>query len=346
MSSTWDVTYTECNDGTGLHLVTATNKKDPSLSHSQPCRLVKGSPNLSSLTEERFDYIDQNLKYKPSDIIITSYPKCGTTWTEQCVLLLLCGGNKDMMDPSYKNSYAPGINHFGKIWPEATINQDPTEKDRCGLEFVSLTMEQFDNAPSPRLIKSHARQEHLVGCHGQGLQNIPEGTKVLIVSRNPLDACVSSYYHAFNPFKCGWKFDAWASVFLSGKIMFGSYFEWVKGWWEDVQKHPTKALWLQYEDMQTDPRGQIIKIAEYLEIPYTKELIDKVLLFSSFDSMKKQAEEKGGNHNGHLRQGKSGDWQNHFTSELVEEFRIKYTQELAGTGLVFPIGHGEEDFHA
>jgi hypothetical protein len=298
------------------------------------------------LTEERFDVIDKNIKYKPDDIIIVSYPKCGTTWTEQCVLLLLNGGDKDLLDPSNKNIYRPESKAMGKLWPEATINQDPNEHLSSGLEFAPLSFEEFDNAPSPRVIKSHARYEQLLGCQGEGIKNLPDGVKVLVVSRNPLDACVSSYYHAFNPFKSGWVFDAWAAVFLSGHIMFGSYFEWVKGWWEDIQAHSDKGMWLQYEDMQSDPRGQIVKIAEYLKIPVTDEIVDKVLRYSSFDSMKEQAQAKGGNFNEHLRQGKSGDWKNHFGPELVAEFRERFETELRGTGLTYAVGQGEEPFTA
>jgi hypothetical protein len=346
MTEAWRVECTECADGSGLHLIKATNKADPSLNHQQKFRVVRGVTNLTTLTEERFDYIDKHVKYRKGDIIITSYPKCGTTWTEQCVLLLLNDGNKDALDPSHKTVYRPGSNAPGKLWPEASILQDPKEHETTGLEFAPVSIEEFDSAPDRRVIKSHARYEQLVGCEGRGLANVPEGVKVLIVSRNPLDACVSSYYHAFNPFKQGWTFDAWAAVFLSGKIMFGSYFEWVRGWWEGLQAHPDKGLWLQYEHMQEDARREIVRIAEFLDIPATDEIVDKVLQYSSFDSMKEQAQQKGGNHNDHLRKGKSGDWKNHFSPELVREFRERYNAEMAGTDLVYSIGEGEEPFAA
>lgn len=343
MTSKWIVEKTLCEDGSGLHVISATSSEDPSIKHTSKVRFLDGVANLTKLTDERFQYIDTNVVYKPDDIIITSYPKCGTTWTEQCVLLLLNQGNKDLLDPSHKNVYQPGSNVRGKLWPEASIGNDPMDVARSGcLEFAPITLDEFNNAPGPRVIKSHARSEHLLGCNRQGLAGIkPDGVKVLIVSRNPLDACVSSYYHAFNPFKSGWPFDAWASVWLTGYVTFGGYFEWVRGWYEDVQRNPTKAMWLQYEDMQSDPRDQIVKIAEYLEIPVTDAIVDSVLRYSSFDSMKEQAGAKGGDHEGHLRKGKSGDWKNHFTDALVQEFRVKYSREMAGTELSFAIGDGE-----
>ena len=176
----------------------------------------------------------------------------------------------------------------------------------------------------------------------KGLSELPEGAKVIIVSRNPLDACVSGYYH----FAKGWDFEAWAAVWLSGYAYFGDFFEWVRGWHEDALHHPDKGLWLQYEDMQSDPRGQIVKIAAFLNIPVTEEIVDKVLKYSSFDSMKEQANAKGGDQGGHLRQGKSGDWRNHFSDSMVQEFRAKYAAVLAGTGLVYSVGEGGVDFTA
>jgi len=285
-----------------MRTVTATSVSDPTVQHSDKLRVLNGVPMMGVLTPERFKYLNENIAYRAGDIIVVSYPKCGTTWTEQCVLLLLNQGNNDLMDPSNKNTYIPGSNVLGKIWPEATIHVDPAAyENTAGLEFQPITLEDFNTATTPRVIKSHARVEQLIGCNGEGLSRIPEGVKVLVVSRNPLDACVSSYYHAFNPHKCGWSFEAWAAVWLEGQVRFGSYFEWVRDWHRDILNNPSKGMWLQYEDMQRDPRGQIEQIAAYLNIPVTPEIVDKVLHFSSFDTMKASAAAKGGDHNGHLR---------------------------------------------
>jgi len=254
------------------------------------------------------------------------------------VLLLLNGGDPELMDPSHKNIFQPGTKFLSKMWPEAAIEQDPMWGTKAGKEFATISMEDFDTAVEPRVIKTHQQASLLLGCGRQCLKNLPEGTKTIIVNRNPLDACVSCYYHAFNPYKSGWPFDAWASVWLAGNISFGSWFDWVKSWYTEVQSNPGRALWLHYEDMQKDARGEIAKIATYLDLLVTEELLDKVVLHSSFDSMKQQAAAKGGDAGGHLRKGKSGDWRNHFSDEMLAEYRAHYAREMAGTGLVFSIG--------
>jgi hypothetical protein len=37
-------------------------------------------------------------------LTVTTFPKCGTTWMEQIVLLLLNGGDVEALDPLSKNS--------------------------------------------------------------------------------------------------------------------------------------------------------------------------------------------------------------------------------------------------
>jgi hypothetical protein len=154
--------------------------------------------------------------------------------------------------------------------------------------------------------------------------------KVVIVTRNPLDACISSYYHSFNPFKSGWPFDAWASTWLAGYAMYGSYFDWVKGWHEELQRYPDKAIWIQYEDLKEDAVRETSRLARYLGVEQANDdaFIQKVIEYSSFETMVKQAEEKGGDTIGHLRKGKVGDWKNHFSADLFAEFQQTMIQEL------------------
>jgi hydroxyjasmonate sulfotransferase len=343
----WNVECTENENGVNISCqVVASLVSDPEQKHSYSFQKVNATPHLNSCNQERWNDLDSKIKYKKSDIIICTYPKCGTTWTEQCVLLLLNGGNETLLDPSHKNIYQPGSQTIGKLWPEAQIEQNPDTQLTAGLEFAPISWEQFDAVPEPRVIKSHATRQLLLGCNGQGLAQIPEGVKVLVVTRNPLDACVSSYYHAFNPFKSGWPFAAWAALWLAGFPLWGSYFHWVRDWFQDVKAYPEKAIWLQYEDMQKDPAAEVEKIAQFLGIPVTPDVVANVVRLSSFDSMKAQAAAKGGDHSNHLRQGKSGDWKNHFSSAIVQEFRDQFNADLADSGVSYSVGADAEKFEA
>ena len=43
----------------------------------------------------------------------------------------------------------------------------------------------------------------------------------------------------------------------------------------------------------------------------------------------------------HLRKGGVGDWRNHFTPELEQQFRQTFAARMKGTGLRFDLGEGE-----
>jgi hypothetical protein len=168
---------------------------------------VRGCAYPVTCNEERWEYLNSNIRYRSSDILVVTYPKCGTTWIEQVVLLLLNRERASHLDTAGKNSYHPINNPVGKIWPEACINQDPVKGAEIGKEFETLMWAEFENAPAPRLLKSHAPVQLLLGTNSEGVEALPPGAKVVIVSRNPLDACVSCFYHAWNPYKSGWPFD-------------------------------------------------------------------------------------------------------------------------------------------
>lgn len=212
---------------------------------------------------------------------------------------------------------------------------------KSGEEFRSISWKEFDEAPSPRVIKSHAPSKLLLGMDHDS--DLSDGAKIIIISRNPLDACVSRFHHAFNPCKSGWSFPAWAAVWISGNSTYGCWYDWVRDWSLRAKMNKDKILWLQYEDMKANPHAQIKRIVDFLDVSEGQDipaLIERVAEGCSFNSMKKQASEKeiSGDFGGHLRKGVVGDWKNYFTEAMTKEFLDKYKRELAGTGLVYDFG--------
>ena len=205
-----------------------------------------------------------------------------------------------------------------------------------------MSLEEFSQMKSPRVIKSHAPSNLLLGMSENS--DIIPGVKIIVISRNPLDSCVSRYYHAFNPHKLGWTFPAWAALWLSGNSSYGSWFHWVRDWRERSRRNLDQILWVQYEDMKKNPREEIEKIRLFLNIASDDDrLVQRVFEGSTFDSMKKQSmkessKERSGDFLGHLRKGIAGDWRNHFTDEIKKEFIDKFDRELEGTGLVYDFG--------
>jgi hypothetical protein len=86
------------------------------------------------------------------------------------------------------------------------------------LESVNLA----DNLPSPRVIKTHLPFEMLP-------PKLLDTCKVVFVSRNPKDCCVS-YYHHINDmgYKFQGNFEDFAQLFIEGTLEYGSYWTMLK----------------------------------------------------------------------------------------------------------------------
>eukprot|EP01033_Poteriospumella_lacustris_P002933 gene2934-2143_t len=343
------------NDEKNVLEVTVAKKEDPSdVIETLTLNRVYGIPSSRVCHFDRWAQLNDRVRYRDSDIIIASYPKCGTTWSEQCVLLLANGANPDVLDPQHKNSYDSDT-RTGKIWIETMVEQDPAVQQTMGKEGRPIPWDEFDAAPSPRVLKTHAQLCQLLGVAPTmpatsppppveraiaALDTLPPGCKVLVVARNPLDACVSCYYHPKNsPAKRGWPFDAFAEVYLQGHVAFGSYFDWTRDWYAAAQARPDRIIWVEFEAMKLESLPTTQRLAEFLRLlpsdaAQHDAFLRRVVHHASFEEMKRQVETKeGGDTLQHLRGGRVGDWRSHFSpamaAKMVAQTRARLPTELA-----------------
>ena len=146
--------------------------------------------------------------------------------------------------------------------------------------------EAIDNSQFPRIIKTHLPYQDTS-------QN--KDAKYLYIARNPKDALMSYYYHIQGFVglydSSNVSFDVLYDLYIQDKVEFNGYFENVNSWCE--QRHQANILFLLYEDLKRDLRGNVLKIARFLGKDYEKDLkadnekiLNKVLEESSFKSMK------------------------------------------------------------
>ncbi|XP_066452036.1 sulfotransferase 6B1-like isoform X2 [Eleutherodactylus coqui] len=162
----------------------------------------------------------------------------------------------------------------------------------------------------------------------------PEKYEILIIMRNPKDAAVS-YYHFTNnlpvlPTYSSW--DLFFKDFISGDVLFGSYFDYHLGW--DRHIDDGNILVLTFEDMKADLPAELKKINDFYGLNLTDEQILQIEEKTIFKSMK----EKSSNTHGKLadaffRKGEIGDWKSLFTEEQSKEVDAKFEKYLAGTKL-------------
>lgn len=254
---------------------------------------------------------DSSLKYdvQDTDIILATYPKCGTTWTQHIIYMIV----NENCDP---------------LSPDQTTMEVFPHLEEVGKEYC-------ESLPNPRLIKTHLNYD---------LTPKNPKAKYIYIVRNPKDCVVSFFYHTVGFVNCydydDGDFETFFDLFLKGEVDFGDYFENLRGWLDHRSK--SNILFLTYEQMKENTRECILKIARHLGASYERkllhnneEMLRKVLNGSSFNEMKKDllrwSSKRSNKHKPFIRRGIVGDWKNHLTIEqsncIDEKLTKRFTAE-------------------
>ncbi|XP_048373598.1 sulfotransferase 1C1-like [Sphaerodactylus townsendi] len=256
---------------------------------------------------------------RPDDLLISTYPKAGTTWIEEIVDMVQHGGDSQKCARAPTHERIPFIDLF---LPKPLVS---------GLEDAEVM-------PSPRTIKTHLPVQLLPPSFWE------QNCKVIYVARNAKDNAVSYFhFHRMNqglPDPGTW--DQFLEAFLAGKVQWGSWFDHVRGWWEAKKRHP--ILYLFYEDMKEDPPREIQKVAQFLGLELTAPVLKRITQHTAFDNMKNNPM---ANYSSipsvimdhtvspFMRKGTVGDWKAHFTVAQSERLDEICAQKLGGSGLTF-----------
>jgi len=233
------------------------------------------------------DAFSSALAYEPAadDFFVATYPKCGTTWTQNIVYLLTHGGRP----LNASQSLSDAIPH---------------------LEEVGGVV--VDRLPPPRFIKTHLPYE-LVPKHPTA--------RYLFVARNPFDCAVSFFHHTRGFVKhyafADGTFDEYFECFIAGAVDFGDYFDHIASWLPQTCRPNVRLL--TYEAMWADPRAAVVAIGDFLGWPTSRDdaLIDAVLEHSSLASMQRDQQRwssrRPDDMPAFVRRGGVGDWVNYFS---------------------------------
>ena len=251
-----------------------------------------------------------NYNAKDDDLFIVSFPKCGSTWTQYIVYLII--NNCVPLDKEHKMSeYIPFFEADG-----------------------ALAVEKL---PSPRVIKTHLSYDM-----------IPKNSnsKYIFIARNPKDCVVSFYYHtkgfkdAYN-FTDG-KFDDYFELFINGQVDYGDYFQHLLSWLPHSSEQ--NILFLTYESMKRDSKSAIFSIANFIGKKYFDllseniNILDNVLKYSDVESMKKEDNRwymsQRVENTKFVRKGIIGDWKNHLTEEQSKRIDKKIVEHLEGSKIL------------
>ncbi len=186
---------------------------------------------------------------RPTDVVITPYSKCGTTWLQQIFHTLRTRGDMDFDDIS---RVVP--------WIETAVT-------------LGLDLEAPQRA-EPRGFKSHLSYDE-----------IPKGSRYIVALREPKDAFVSLYRFMegwfFEPGAIS--IAEFAQSFIDRDANGGGYWRYLLSWW--AERDNPAVLILSYENMLAQPEVAIRKVAAFSGIALDNDLLALTLEHSSFGFM-------------------------------------------------------------
>lgn len=148
----------------------------------------------------------------------------------------------------------------------------------CPWDIMALLCKQdlnADQVAEPRIWKSH-----------ESWPSVAKGGRYIYVARNPLDAFYSffKFLPSFTGLRTGdISEEAFAAAIFAGASHSGQIWHHFLGWWE--QKGRDDVLWIFFEDLATDLRSEVARIAKFIGIDASPDLLDAVVRVSSFDAM-------------------------------------------------------------
>merc|ERR1712186_4860 len=168
---------------------------------------------------------------RPDDIWIVTFPRCGTTWTQEIMWQIVNDIDLDTVKSKQCEERMPFL-EIGGLGP--ADDQRP--------QFQSDPVTWADNLPTnkPRVIKSHLTFELLP-------PKLLDTCKVVYVCRNPKDAIVSYFkmHEMITPEMGDSPFGDYADLAKEGKTLFGSYWEHLKSGWARRDHSNMKFIWFE-----------------------------------------------------------------------------------------------------
>lgn len=268
---------------------------------------------------------------RDEDIIIATYIKAGTTWMQAIVSHLI----------------------FQDLQPRSLMELSPWVDTRLWPISKGELAEFLEAMEHRRFLKSHLPLD--------GLPYYPE-VKYIVVGRDTRDVFMSLWNHYRNytpefyeranqplgpneqPFpRCPqdvhefwqqWMTEGWFEWESQG-YPFWSNLRHNQTWWEF--RHLPNILFVHYNDLLKDLKGEIGRVARYLEIDASEQLLSDIAGAVSFGSMKRQAERLVPDHEVtfnsgakvFVNKGKIGRWRAVLDEEDLKLYEAAVARELS-----------------
>ncbi|MBA0674219.1 hypothetical protein Goari_015829 [Gossypium aridum] len=277
-------------------------------------------------------WVQDHFKPRPTDILLASFPKSGTTWLKALIFATVNRTRYGFADHPLLTTGPHDCFPFLDAYLQ--------EKDRSRFDL--------DRFPSPRLLSIHIPYILLPNS-----MTDHQSCRFVYICRDPKDVLVSKWLFLnklrpkdLPPISLEEAFE----LFCQGISHYGPFWDHVLGYWEASLETPEKILFLKYEDLKKEPLVVVKRLGDFLGYPFSLEeeskgVVEEIVKLCSFENLStlevnKVSEQKFSKDtiidNRHFfRKGKVGDWKSYLTTEMVERLDEITYEKLLGSGLVF-----------
>jgi aryl sulfotransferase len=259
-------------------------------------------------------------KMRDDDIVLATYAKSGTTWTQQILAQLIFNGS-----PTVDTAVASPWVDLRIMPPEAIA--------------------ALEHQPHRRFLKTHLPLDALV---------FSQRAKYIYVGRDGRDVVWSMYNHHANansiwydalnntPGRVGPPIepppasvhDYYRDWMAKDGFPFWSYWDNVRSWWS-ARNLPNVKL-LHFNELKRDLPGSIRGIAQFLDIPINEDTFPAIVEHCTFDYMKSHAETVAplggilweGGARTFINKGTNGRWTDTLSAGECAEYEARAIAEL------------------
>ena len=277
--------------------------------------VIQWPQKTRELQSNHFDStIWNDFKFRDDDIIIATYAKSGTTWIQQIVSQLIFNGREGLP--------------VAEMSPWMDLRVPPKQ----------VKLQEVEAQSHRRFIKTHLPVDALVFSPKAKYIYIGRDGRDIIWSMHHHHMMANEkWYHALNdtPGLVGppiekpnedivQYYHEWLD---KDGYPFWSFWENIKSWW-DIRELPNVLL-VHFADLKRDMPGEILKIAEFLEIEVDQSKWEDILYHCSFQYMKENATASvplgglfwDGGAKTFINKGTNGRWHEVLTQEDSEKYQ-------------------------